>query len=337
MSATDPSEVQLLVATDHREILSGPTEPAALDRPPRHPVRQGLGHSLVANRKALTGMIILALFVAVALLAPVLAPGDPSTITSLGAQPPSAEHLFGTTAKGQDVLALTMWGARSSLLVGFVVGIAATFIGLLVGLSSAYLGGRADNSLSLLTNVFLLIPGLPLLVILAAFLPTGMTTVILVLTFTGWAGSARVLRSQALSIRGKDFVAAAIVTGERAGWIMFREILPNMASIVMITLIGSVIFGIGAQAGLEFLGLGDVSVVSWGTNLYWASNDGALMSGTWWAFVPSGAAIALVAFALALINYGVDEVTNPRLRSTRRRRTSRRAAPGSATHQEVNR
>ena len=124
MSATDPAEVQLLVATDHREILSGPTEPAALDRPPRHPVRQGLGHSLVANRKALTGMIILALFVAVALLAPLLAPGDPSTITSIGAQPPSAEHLFGTTAKGQDVLALTMWGARSSLLVGFVVGIA---------------------------------------------------------------------------------------------------------------------------------------------------------------------------------------------------------------------
>ena len=337
MSATDPAEVPLLVSTDRQQDPTRATDPSGLDRRPGRRPRQGLGHSLVANRKALTGMIILALFVVVALLAPLLAPGNPSLITSLGAQAPSAEHLLGTTPKGQDVLALTMWGARSSLLVGFVVGLAATAIGLLVGLSSAYFGGRADNVLSLLTNVFLLIPGLPLLVILAAFLPTGMVTVILVLTFTGWAGSARVLRSQALSIRGKDFVSAAIVTGERRAWVMFREILPNMASIVMITLIGSVIFGIGAQAGLEFLGLGDVSVVSWGTNLYWASNDGALMSGTWWAFVPSGAAIALVAFALALINYGVDEVTNPRLRSTRRKNARRREALASATHTEVTR
>ena len=110
---------------------------------------------------------------------------------------------------------------------------------------------------------------------------------------------------------------------------MLREILPNMASIVMTTFLGCVIFGIGAQAGLEFLGLGDSSVVSWGTNLYWAANDGALMSGHWWAFVPSGAAIALVAFALALINYGVDEVTNPRLRTARRRRDRTSAMEGS--------
>jgi peptide/nickel transport system permease protein len=190
---------------------------------------------------------------------------------------------------------------------------------LLVGLTSAFFGRAVDDGLSLITNVFLLLPGLPLLVILAAFLPPGLGTVMLVLTITGWAGGARVLRSQALSIRGKDFVAAAIVTGEKSLRIMFREILPNMASIVMITLLGVVIFGIGAQAGLEFLGLGDPSVVSWGTNLYWASNDGALMSGSWWAFVPSGAAIAFVAFALALINYGVDEVSNPMLRSARRR------------------
>jgi peptide/nickel transport system permease protein len=101
---------------------------------------------------------------------------------------------------------------------------------------------------------------------------------------------------------------------------MFREILPNMASLVMITLLGTVIFGIGAQAGLEFLGLGDPEVISWGTNLYWANNDGALLSGYWWAFVPSGMCIALVAFALALVNYGVDEVSNPMLRTTRRRR-----------------
>lgn len=210
---------------------------------------------------------------------------------------PDAEHLLGTTAKGQDVLALTIHGARSSLLVGLTVGFASTFIGILVGLASAYFGKVIDEALSLVTNVFLLLPGLPLLVILAAFLPPGLGTVILVLIVTGWAGSARVLRSQALSIRSKDFVAAAVVSGERAGRIMFREILPNMASIVMGTLLACVIYGIGAQAGLEFLGLGDVSTVSWGNNLFWAGNEGALLTGSWWVFVPSGVCIALVAFA----------------------------------------
>lgn len=310
------------------------------ERPRRRPPREGLLRGLIGNGKAVAGLIILALFAAVALLAPVLAPGDPTLIQGLGAQPPSAEHLLGTTAKGQDVLALNIWGARSSLFVGFIVGILATLVGLLVGLASAYLGKTVDNLLSLVTNVFLLLPGLPLLVILAAFLPPGIITVIIVLVITGWAGSARVLRSQALSIRGKDFVAAAQVTGESSLRIMFREMLPNMASIVMSTLLACVIFGIGAQAGLEFLGLGDISTVSWGTNLYWASNDGALLTGSWWVFVPPGVSIALVAFALALVNYGVDETTNPRLRRPRRRASALAPTPvagvdaGTATPKE---
>lgn len=288
--------------------------------------RDGLLRGLLSNGKARAGLIILVLFALIALLAPVLAPGDPKLIQGLGPEPPSLEHLLGTTAKGQDVLALNIWGARSSLFVGFTVGILATLVGLLVGLASAYLGKTVDNLLSLVTNVFLLLPGLPLLVILAAFLPQGIGTVIIVLVITGWAGSARVLRSQAMSIRGKDFVAAAQVTGERSLRIMFSEMLPNMASIVMSTLLACIIFGIGAQAGLEFLGLGDISTVSWGTNLYWASNDGALLTGSWWVFVPPGVAIALVAFALALVNYGVDETTNPRLRRPRRR-----VSPGAPT------
>ncbi|MEU8836141.1 MULTISPECIES: ABC transporter permease [Streptomyces] len=294
-----------------------PTVPA---RPSR---RRGLLRQLTDSKKAMTGLMLLALFALLALLAPVLVPGEPSLINSTGSQFPSAAHWLGTTAKGQDVLALTLWGARSSLFVGFTVGLVATVVAIVVGLAAAYFGRIVDDALTLVTNIFLLLPGLPLLIILAAFLPPGTSTVILVLVVTGWAGSARVLRAQAKSIRGKDFVAAAVVTGERPLRIMFREILPNMASVVMTTLLGCVIFGIGAQAGLEFLGLGDSSVVSWGTNLYWASNDGALMTGTWWAFVPSGLCIALVAFALALVNYAVDEITNPRLRNRRARRERR--------------
>jgi peptide/nickel transport system permease protein len=285
--------------------------------------RRGLLRQLIDSKKALAGLILLALFALLALLAPVLVPGDPSFINSTGSQAPSAAHWLGTTAKGQDVLALTLWGARSSLFVGFTVGLVATAVAIVVGLAAANFGRVVDDALTLVTNIFLLLPGLPLLIILAAFLPPGPSTVILVLVVTGWAGSARVLRAQAKSIRGKDFVAAAVVTGERPLRIMFREILPNMASVVMTTLLGCVIFGIGAQAGLEFLGLGDSSVVSWGTNLYWASNDGALMTGAWWAFAPSGLCIALVAFAIALVNYAVDEITNPRLRNRRARRERR--------------
>jgi ABC-type dipeptide/oligopeptide/nickel transport system ATPase component/ABC-type dipeptide/oligopeptide/nickel transport system permease subunit len=326
MSITDSTTAAVAAATSD---AAAPPATVAGPSAARRALRRGLVRSLLRNRKATAGALLLLVFGALALLAPVIAPGDPSLITGTGSQAPSGEHLLGTTAKGQDVLALTLWGARSSLAVGFLVGIAASLIGVVVGLTGAYFGRLADDALALLTNVFLLLPGLPLLVILAAFLPPGAATVVLVLVVTGWAGSARVLRSQALSIRAKDFVAAATVTGERAGWIMVREILPNMASIVMSTFLGCVIFGIGSQAGLEFLGLGDASVVSWGTNLYWASNDGALMVGAWWAFIPSGLCIALVAFALALLNYAVDEVTNPRLRAPRRR--GRRHTPGTGT------
>ncbi|MCX8455438.1 ABC transporter permease [Paenarthrobacter ureafaciens] len=308
-------------------ILQQPGKAAAK---PRTKTNRSFLRGLLTNKKALVGMTVMVAFIVLALLAPVLFPGDPSRITAMASMEPDAEHLLGTTAKGQDVLALTIHGARSSLLVGLTVGFASTFIGILVGLASAYFGKVIDEALSLVTNVFLLLPGLPLLVILAAFLPPGLGTVILVLIVTGWAGSARVLRSQALSIRSKDFVAAAVVSGERAGRIMFREILPNMASIVMGTLLACVIYGIGAQAGLEFLGLGDVSTVSWGNNLFWAGNEGALLTGSWWVFVPSGVCIALVAFALALINYAVDEVTNPRLRKIKTPKSSASPAERSA-------
>lgn len=294
-------------------------DPDESDKPAAGRTLMRLLRTLGRNGKAVTGLSILLVFILLALLAPVFYPEDPSRIVSGGATGPSGEHLLGTTSKGQDVLALTLWGARSSLMVGVLVGVAATLIGVVVGLTCAFFGRIYDDALSLVTNIFLLMPGLPLLVILAAFLPAGMGTVIAVLVVTGWAGTARVLRSQALSIRGKDYIDAAIVTGDRPLRIMMREMLPNMASVVMTTLLGSIIGAIGAQAGLEFLGLGDSNTISWGNNLFWANTDGSLMLGQWWIFIPSGLAIALVAFALALCNYAVDEITNPRLRRPKRR------------------
>jgi len=274
----------------------------------------GLLASLTRSRRARTGVVILALLIIAALLEPVISPGDPARITGAPAAAPSPAHWFGVTPKGQDVLAMTLWGARSSLAVGLGAGVLATLVALVVALASAHLGRTVDGLLSVATNVFLLLPGLPLLVVLAAYMPPGWGSTLIVLVVTGWAGAARVLRSQAMSLRGTDFVEAAVVSGERPVRIMAGEMLPNMASVVMSTLLGCVNSAIGAQAGLEFLGLGRSDSVSWGTNLYWAATDGALMTGRWWTFVPSGLAIALVAYALALINAGVDEATNPGLR-----------------------
>ena len=274
----------------------------------------GLFASLTRSRRARTGVVILVLLIIAALLAPVISPGDPARITGAPAAAPSPAHWFGVTPKGQDVLAMTLWGARSSLAVGLGAGVLAMLVALVVALASAHLGRTVDGLLSVATNVFLLLPGLPLLVVLAAYMPPGWGSTLIVLVVTGWAGAARVLRSQAMSLRGTDFVEAAVVSGERPVRIMAGEMLPNMASVVMSTLLGCVNAAIGAQAGLEFLGLGRSDSVSWGTNLYWAATDGALMTGHWWTFVPSGLAIALVAYALALINAGVDEATNPGLR-----------------------
>lgn len=308
---------QPLEAQQRVEVAPSPVgqlTPIAAHIAPR-PARLAWLSRLLRNRKALIGVLLLLFFLLVALLAPLIAPGDPLNFVDLPNQPPSREHLFGTTGQGQDVFAQTVWGARISLGVGFTVGLAITVFGAIIGMTAGFFGGRIDDLLSLITNVVLVIPGLPLLVTLAAFLPPGPLTILFVLSITSWAWNARVFRSQTLSLRGKDFVSASIVSGDGSAYIIFREILPNMTSIVAAAFLSSTLYGIGAEAGLEFLGLGNASVVSWGTILFWAGNNAGLLTGAWWTFVPAGLCIALVAFGLAMVNYAMDEITNPRLRA----------------------
>ncbi len=269
----------------------------------------------VAQPKAVIGLVIMAFFILMAIFAPLIAPYDPSEYVGRPHQPPSAQFWFGTTGQGQDVFSQMVWGSRISLLIGFSVGILSTLVGLVIGMISGYIPGVVDGVLNMFSNVFLLIPGLPLLITLASFLPQGMVTVMLVLTFTGWAWPARVFRSQMLSLREKDFVSASVVSGEGVPRIVFAEILPNMLSLVMSSLFGAVIYTIGADAGLAFLGFENVNIVSWGTMLYWASNSSALLQEAWWTFLPPGLCIALVSFATTMLIYAMDEVTNPRLRS----------------------
>jgi len=268
------------------------------------------------DRKATAGFIILALFVVIAVAGPWLT-DDPSALVGVPLQPPSPQHWLGTTGQGQDVLAQLVAGARVSLAIGLAVGLAVVLVGALVGVTAGYFGGWVDGAFSLLFNVFLVIPGLPLAIVIAAYLPSGPLTLALVLIVTGWAWNARVLRAQTLALRNRDFVAAAIVAGESNWRIVTREILPTMTSLLVAQVIGSTTYAIGAQVGLEYLGLGDVSAVTWGTNLYWAQNDSALLTGAWWTFVPTGLCVALVGFGLTLLNSGFDEISNPRLQLER--------------------
>ena len=267
---------------------------------------------ILGNRNALLGLVILAIFAAMALVGPIMV-GDATAYVGLPLEPPSAAHWLGTNGQGQDVLAQTVAGARPTLMVGFIVGIAVVAIGAFIGTAAGYFGGRIDGALHLIINVFLVMPGLPLMVVIAAYLPPGPVTIAFVLILTGWAWSARVIRSQALALRKQDFVAASIVSGEGHLRIIVVEILPNLLPLVASAFIGATVYAIGAQVGLEFLGLGDVSQITWGTNLYWASNDAALLTGSWWTFVPTGTCVALVGFAMALVNHAIDEIGNPRL------------------------
>ncbi|WP_420366316.1 ABC transporter permease [Curtobacterium sp. L3-7] len=267
------------------------------------------------NTKARIGIIILAVFVIVAIAAPLLAPYGASQNGFPRSQDATVAHWMGTTAAGEDVLSQIIYGARISVLVGAVAGILSTLVAVAIGLSWGYVRGWIAEVIGFVVNLFLVIPGLPLMIVIAAYLQNGgIAVIIAVIVVTGWAWGARVLRSQTQSLRGRDFVTAAQFSGEGATRIVFREILPNMTSLIVGSFFGAATSAILAEAGLEFLGLGDSSIVSWGTILYWAQNSNALLTGQWILLFAPGLCIALLAMSLTLINFGVDAVSNPRLR-----------------------
>jgi peptide/nickel transport system permease protein len=257
--------------------------------------------------------------------------GDPDRIDNIGLTAPGAGHLLGTTQLGQDVFAQTARATRGSLYIGVLVGVMATLLSALFGIVGAYIGGLVDEAFSLLSNVMLVIPGLPLVIVISAFVPPerrGSWTIAVVLAITSWAASARVLRAQTLSLRNRDYVLAARVAGERPWRVVAVEVLPNLMPLLASQFVFAVIAAILSEAGLSFLGLGASSSSTLGTMLYYAQNGFALQRGAWWWFVPPGLIIALFGCGLALVNFSIDEIINPKLRHlTRRGRVSRASAP----------
>jgi len=293
-------------------------QPAALPVQGRRGTLPAAASGLVRNRKAAAGLGLFGFFVAVAILAPLLAPYDPHALQFTQMLQPSRTHLLGTTGTGQDIFSQLVWSARESLVIALGAGLGATVVSVIVGVTAAYMGGLWDHFLNLFTDVFLVLPTLPLMIIMGTYLNNrGLVVLIGVIIVTGWSYGARQLRSQALSLRNREFLEAARVRGERRLYIIVFEVLPNMTSLIVAIFFGAALYAVLAAAGLQFIGLGDPNSLSGGTMLYWAQANGALLAGSpWWVLAP-GLCIAALGAAFALINYAFDELSNPALRPVR--------------------
>ena len=279
---------------------------------------------LPRSPKILAGLGLAVFFVLLAVIGPYLAPYDPgaSVSTTKGTPlPPSAAHWLGTTQVQQDVLSQLLVGGRSTILVSVVAGAVATVLAIVFGVTAGYFGGWGDDLLSMLANVFLVMPALPLLIVIFGFLSKSTSPndllIGLVISITGWAFGARVLRAQTLSMRNRDYIESARVIGERSWRIMAFEILPNLVPVVATSFLFTVIYGVGTYAALSFLGVISVAHWSWGTMFYWAQSAQAAQQVRieWWWFLPPGLALGLFGTSLALLNFGIDEFINPRLRA----------------------
>jgi peptide/nickel transport system permease protein len=272
------------------------------------------------------GTSIVGFFVLLAIFGPFFLT-DPNQLGRADVAAPSLSHWLGTTEIGQDVFAQTVDSARATLEIGVGAGLIATIVSIVIGIGGGYAGGFIDEALSLLSNVVLVIPTLPLVIVILAYVKAGgLLPITVIIALTSWAAAARVLRAQTLSVRNREYVLAARASGERTWRIVLIEILPNELPIIVSNFIFGVIFAILTQAVLAFIGLGDPTLLTWGNMLSLAYSGEALSVGAWWWFVPPGLCIALLGMGFALINFSLDELLNPRLRVYRPARDRRARA-----------
>jgi len=303
-----------------------PTQTPAAQAPTGsgHHALARIGRAVRSNRKATVGTVLLLIFILIALFPGVIAHDSPTQDAYAPQLGISTAHLLGTNHYGQDLFSQLVYGTRNVLIIAFVVGLATTGIAVLIGVAAAYLGGGWDGTLNVLTDVLLVIPLFPLLIIIAAYAHGGTTLVLIAaITLTSWSYTARQLRAQALTLRNRDFLAAARVRGERQLYIIMVEVIPTMTSLIVASFLTNALYAVLFASSLQFIGLGDPNTVSWGTTLYWAENNAALQTGEpLWAIAP-GACIAVLGAAFALLNYAFDEIGNPALRPVRNPRSKR--------------
>lgn len=318
--APSPAAQKQGVTTTNLVVTDAPTleQPStvALVTHEKKPKRRGLAERVRAlDAKFTVGFILVAAIVLFAIIAPWFTQ-NPRFSGNPALDPPSADHLLGTTKLGYDVLAQLAVGARGSLMVGLIAGGIAIVLSLIFGVLAGYLGGLREDILALVTNIMIVIPGLPLVMVIAGFVPTRSAVLVaVVLGITSWAGAAYVLRLQTRSLRTRDYVYAARVAGEKSYRIILIEIMPNLLPLLTAQFLFALIFAILGEAGLSYLGLGPTDSITWGTILNDAQSGQALRTGAWWWFVPPGIMIATLGCGLALINFAIDEVINPKLRT----------------------
>lgn len=265
-------------------------------------------------RLGVVGLALLGFYVVMAVFAPLVAPYDPKARVGAPFEPPSREHPFGTDEMGRDILSQVVYGARTSLLVGVLAALLTVVIGTSIGILAGYFGGIVDDLLMRLTDLFLVIPGLPFIIVLSVILGPSIWNIILVISIISWPSTARLVRSETLSLKERMFVYASRVAGAGDRYIILHHILPNVLPIVSASMVLSVTHAIILEAGLSFLGLGDPTVISWGTMLYFADKYGALLSPNPLYIVAPGMALMGVGLAFVFISYALDEVVNPKLR-----------------------
>lgn len=293
-----------------RAALPLPKEPPRKRRP------STVVGALLRHRLGRWGLLIVALVAATALLAEVIAPYDPYDIRERGLrkEPPSPTHPLGTDGSGVDILSQVIYGTRISLVVGLSTAVLVSVAGTLLGTIAGYMGGLADTLLMRAADVLFAIPGLPLMILLATYLGTSYLTIIFIFTLLGWAGLARLVRSQVLRLARAEYVDAAVAYGAGPLRVMVRHIMPGVSSLVIVSGVRMAAGMMLAEAGLSFLGFGDPKLVSWGKLLAQAQSGHAVLLGMWWWVIPPGLAIFLAALGLMFVGLALEEWLNPYLR-----------------------
>ncbi len=259
------------------------------------------------------------IFIAVLLFAfgfPLFSDIDPLDMTGMMFESPGGEHLLGTDNFGRDVLAELAAGTRSSIIIGILAGTIATCIGLTIGLLAGYVGGLVDNILSSITNVFVVIPSFVILVLISVSISSrDFMTTALVIGITAWPWTARAVRSQTTSLRNRDHVNMSKISGHGLVRIIIRDILPYVASYVVMAFILQVASGIISEASISMLGLGPQNTATLGLMMHWSVQFSGLSNGAWWSFLPVVLLVSLITFSLNLMNTGLDQIFNPQIRS----------------------